>query len=80
MNKATKVIVIIGFLIVFFLVFGLIVGIKKSSGHDTPGILGLIVFIGFIAGIRAIWKYNSTNQDKEPIKKDKDDVHQLDKS
>lgn len=79
MNKATKIIVIIGFLIVFFLIFGLIVGSRESSGHSTPGMLGLIVFVGLIAGIRAIWKYDPKKQDNL-VKKNEDDKHQLDKS
>jgi len=53
MSKAAKVLVTIGILMAFFLLFGAIVG---SSDSGRPGFIGLILFVGVIGGIRAIWK------------------------
>jgi F0F1-type ATP synthase assembly protein I len=66
----SKVIVTIGILIGFFFLFGIIVYANKGSG--TPGILGLILFMGLIAGLRAVWK-------KQTDKNEETDKHQLDK-
>ena len=53
MSKAAKVLVTVVILIVFFLLFGAIVG---TSDSGRPGIIGLILFVGVIGGIRAIWR------------------------
>lgn len=68
----SKVIVTIGIFIGFFSLFGVIVLANKGSG--TPGLLGLILFAGLIAGLRAVWK-------KPAIKNEitETDKHQLDK-
>ncbi len=53
MSSLAKTLVTIGILIVFFLIFGAIVG---SSQSGRPGIIGLILFAGLIGALRAIWK------------------------
>ena len=55
MNQLSKVLVTIGVVIVFVLVFGLFSGYRDSVGQ-TPGILGLIMFGALIGALRAIWK------------------------
>ena len=65
MSKAAKVVVTTVILFVFFLLFGAIVG---SSDGGGPGILGLILFVGVIGGIRAIWR--SPKQTNESDKND----------
>ncbi|RFN58812.1 hypothetical protein [Marixanthomonas ophiurae] len=68
----SKVIVTIGIIIGFIFLFGVIVASSKGGG--TPGFLGLILFAGMVAGIRAVWK-------KPPVKNEvtETDKHQLDK-
>ena len=56
MSSIAKVIVTIIVITLFFVIFGAIVAIRDSSGHSTPGILGLIVFAAMIGALRAIWK------------------------
>lgn len=53
MSTFAKTIVTIGILLVFFLIFGIIVGSSKTG---RPGIIGLILVAGLIGAIRAIWK------------------------
>ncbi|WP_437373854.1 hypothetical protein [Maribacter litoralis] len=68
----SKVIVTIGIIIGFIFLFGVIVAANKGSG--TPGILGLILFAGMVAGIRAVWKKPSIKNEITET-----DKHQLDK-
>ena len=56
MNKFAKIIVTIGVLFVFFLLFGTVVGSRSTTGQQTPGLLGLILFAAVFYSIRAIWK------------------------
>lgn len=69
----SKIIVTIGILIIFFFLFGIIVYANQDGG--TPGLLGLILFAGLIAGLRAVWK---KNESKNEITKT--DKHELDKN
>ena len=55
MGKSVKILVTVGVVFLFFIVYGAIVGIMKDAGR-TPGILGLIVFGALIGALRAIWK------------------------
>ena len=68
MEKSTKIIVTIGVVFVFLILSAVITGVRTDSGHSTPGILGLIVFIGLIGALKAIWKKdknaNNGNDDK----------------
>jgi membrane associated rhomboid family serine protease len=61
MNKLAKIIVTIGVLLVFFLLFGAVVGIRSATGQHTPGLLGLILFAAVVSSIRAIWKSGKTD-------------------
>lgn len=56
MSQLSKIVVTIVVVLVFFLLFGLVVGGRQESGHSTPGILGLILFAGLIGALRAVWK------------------------
>ena len=75
MRTVLKIILtIVAFLVFFFLVL-IIKGVQgqtsRSSGVGGP--VGIILMVGFLAGVRAIWNYNP---DKN--KNDKDN-HELDK-
>jgi F0F1-type ATP synthase assembly protein I len=64
--------------IVAFIIATFIMGVlNDTSGSSSPGILGLVLGAGLIAGIVAIWKYNPENT---PETEDKDDKYKLNKS
>lgn len=65
MSKVSKVIVTIVIIVVFFFLFGAIVGVREDAGMKTPGMIGLIVFIGLIGAIKAVWKKDDDSKDKQ---------------
>ncbi|MBQ8424310.1 MAG: hypothetical protein IJY36_08685 [Coprobacter sp.] len=65
MKNISKVLVTIVVIFVFLLLYVPIVG---SSSSGRPGLIGLILFVGLIGGIRAIWK--SSTKDKSSNDKD----------
>ena len=69
MSYISKILVTIGIIIGFLIFFGLLTASRSSDGNSTPGIFGIILFVGMIAGIKAVWKKVKEN----------DDNHQLDK-
>ena len=62
MSKSAKILVTIGVVFLFIIVFGVIAGAMSNAGR-TPGILGLIVFGGLIGALRAIWKKPKGKED-----------------
>lgn len=68
MSQISKILVTIGIVVLFFIIFGAIAGAASDAGR-TPGILGLIVFGAFIGALRAIWKKpkNEDNDDSTSI-------------
>lgn len=63
MSKLAKVLVTAVILVIFIAIFAVITGVRGDAGHSTPGIFGLLVFVGMIGGIRAVWK--SGDEDKK---------------
>ena len=63
MSKASKIIVTIVIVVVFIALFAVIVGVRGDAGYSTPGPLGLIVGLGMIGAIRAVWKKDKTEDD-----------------
>lgn len=55
MSKLAKILVTGLIIFVFIIIFGAIVGVSSDAG-STPGILGLIMFAGMVAAVRAVWK------------------------
>ena len=55
MSKLSKILVTIGVVFLFFIIFG-VIAVAASDAGRTPGILGLIVFGALIGALRAIWK------------------------
>jgi hypothetical protein len=72
MSKGAKVLVTIGIIIGFIFVFAFLTHSRGQSGNSTPGIFGIILMFGMIAGIRAVWKKPTDDKDN--------DNHQLDKT
>ena len=63
--------------IVAFILATFLIGVLKDAGDsDSPGILGLTIGAGLVAGIIAIWKYNPDKGNQQ----NNIDKHQLDKS
>lgn len=64
MSQLSKILVTVGVVFLFFIIFGAIAGSMSDAGR-TPGILGLIVFGALIGALRAIWKKpkNDDNND-----------------
>ena len=62
MGKTTKILVTIGVVFLFFIVFGAIAGAMGDAGR-TPGILGLILFGILICVLRAIWTKSKNEED-----------------
>ena len=67
----SKILVTLGIIVAFLFIFGVLTFNAKSSGSSSPGIFGIILFIGLIAGLKAVWK--------KPAKTEEKDNHQLDK-
>jgi uncharacterized membrane protein YidH (DUF202 family) len=73
MRTGLKIILIaVGFITFAFLVV-IIKGVQGQSSNSSGvgGPIGIIVMVGFLAGARAIWKYNPD--------KNKNDKDELDK-
>lgn len=68
MSQLSKILVTVGVVFLFFIIFGAIAGSMSDAGR-TPGILGLIVFGALIGALRAIWKKpkNDDNNDDTSI-------------
>lgn len=65
MSKFAKILVTIGVLFVYFLLSALVMGVRESSGHKTPGFMGIILLVAVIGAIRAIWKSEKKNNDND---------------
>ena len=63
MSKVSKILVTLGVVFVFFILFAGVVGIRGGAGHRTPGFLGLIVFAGMVGALKAIWKKSKTEEE-----------------
>jgi hypothetical protein len=55
MGKLSKILVTIGVVFLFFVIFGVIAGTMSAAGR-TPGIFGLIVMGALYGALKAIWK------------------------
>lgn len=64
MNSFSKVLVTIVVIVLFLALFGALVGVRESSGHSTPGFLGVILLLAVIGAVKAIWKKEKNNNDK----------------
>ncbi|HMT75148.1 MAG TPA: hypothetical protein PKA77_13835 [Chitinophagaceae bacterium] len=70
MRTATKTVVIVGIIIVGLILMGLNMGLRESSGHKTPGPLGIVLVVGIIAAIRAVSKYKPEEETKKDVTAD----------
>lgn len=65
MSTTAKVIVTIVAIAVFIFSFAALVHSNKQGGSQTPGILGLVLFLGLVAAIRAIWASSNQANDND---------------
>lgn len=63
--------------IAFMITAGIIAVLKGGNKSGVGGPVGIIILFGFMAGARAIWKYNPDQKDKNVS--NSDDNHKLDK-
>ena len=63
MKNTSKVLVTIVVVIVFIMLSAIITGVRSEAGHSTPGILPMILLIGLIGALRAIWKKKKDDSD-----------------
>ncbi|MBQ0114306.1 MAG: hypothetical protein KBT10_00285 [Bacteroidales bacterium] len=64
MSQLSKILVTIGVVVLFVIIFGAIAG-SMSDADRTPGILGLIVFGALIGALKAIWKKPKNEENKD---------------
>lgn len=69
MQKSTKVIVTIVAIVLFFILFAVVTGVRSDAGYSTPGFLGIILLAALIGALRAIWKKNDNNDDNTTLQK-----------
>jgi hypothetical protein len=55
MTRTSKILATVGIVLVF-MIFSAALQAGSGPGGRPPGILGLALFLGLIAGIRAVWK------------------------
>ena len=56
MEKSKQIILTIIIVIVFIAIFAVITGAREDAGNSSPGVMGVLLFVGLIAGLRAIWR------------------------
>ena len=64
MSQLSKILVTIGVVVLFVIIFGAIAGSMSDAGR-TPGILGLIVLGALIGALRVIWKKPKNEENKD---------------
>jgi hypothetical protein len=72
MTRTSKILATVGVIFIFMLLSA-VLQMGSGPGGRNPGIFGLILLFGLIAGIRAIWKKpktdNNNNADNTNLKK-----------
>ena len=63
MDKSSKIVLTIVIVIVAFILFSVIVGVRTDSGHKTPGIFALILLAATYGSLRALWKKDKGGKD-----------------
>ena len=65
MGKLAKILVTIGIVFVFFLLFGLLNAGRQEAGYRTPGFIGVILLAAAYGAIRAIWKNEKNDKNND---------------
>lgn len=60
MTQTSKILATVG-IIVIFMILSAVLQMGSEQGGRNPGIFGIVLFIGLIAGIRSVWKKNNDN-------------------
>lgn len=78
MRTTLKIILII----VAFVLTAILVGISKAltGSHNSTGPLGIVFMVAFLAGARAIWRYDPNKNSTSTDVSKKSEEQQLDKS
>jgi hypothetical protein len=65
MSKLAKILVTIGVVFLFLVINTVITGVRSEAGYKTPGFLAVIVFVGMIGALKAIWKKPKNEDDNK---------------
>ena len=76
MNKFVKVLVTLGIVFLFLVLFGALVGVSGEAGQKTPGILGIILMMAAVGAIRALWKKPKEERGNQENKRDDSSILQ----
>lgn len=60
MSKFAKILVTVGVIFIFLVLFG-INGAVASEGGRTPGVIGIILLLAVIGAVKAIWKKDNND-------------------
>ena len=56
MKTSTKILLTLAVVIVYVVLSVIVFIVRTDSGFRTPGILGMILMVALIFGIRAVWR------------------------
>lgn len=76
MSNIAKVLVTICVIVTFFFIFAAISEARKDAGAQTPGVLGVILLLGVIGALKAVWKREKKGEDIEKDNHDNDSILQ----
>jgi len=70
MTTLAKILTTIGAVGVFLIIFALILyAFSEDKNSKVPAVIGGILVLGLIAGIRAIWKRTKEDNDEQKLDK-----------
>lgn len=65
MSKLAKILVTVGVVFLFLIINTVIVGVRSEAGYKTPGFFAVILFVGMIGALKAIWKKPKNENDNK---------------
>lgn len=69
MKKTSKIIITAISIIVFFLVSILLGALAQANGRSSTGLLGIVLLLGLVGALKAIWKKDKNPSNSNEIDK-----------